>query len=540
MRTSRRAIVWIAILGFAIALVTLLLQQHSDEPLVAEIVASSPQSIEAMRPMPIAPGTTSGEMSAASSTGPADEAVTQCVQTISDATNFVTKESNAANPVRASDADSDQLLAELAAAQRQLAGSGDPEHFLVAMLLDSVPEPRASNDAAAQANMLDLGDRALRSGSKLLAWHALRACAAAKQSCPIAHLEQRLLATDQQNSEAWALVATLRYERGDFAGSLAAMQGAARAPTSTWYWTETIALIERSLASQTAMPYAQRMGNAIGAGASASPPLSSLFNTCKAESASSRAWTESCLAFGKLRADRNETDLARSTAHSLRERVLTTLGDREGAAEAAADLAFVRAERSAMGQEPAMSMQLLQWEVIGTDPARMHAYLGAVQQFGELEGRRVFLRQELPPLLQRAGLLRRDGARECIAQFFGPRRVAAGQQAQVGDVLYISMNDSPSRPSPVTVRIRPDGKITLPWIPRNKAAAGTAVQSERDIEVAGRTADQLQREIAKVVPGRHPSSLVLVSIFSPGSREDLQLEFDSALREAAKRRSNLH
>src|SRR5204863_7982758 len=115
--------------------------------------------------------------------------------------------------------------------------------------------------------LLNLGERAIGSGSKLLAWHALRACDGAKQSCPIAHLEQRLLEIDRLNAEAWALVATLKYRRGDGAGALAAMQRAARAPASTWYWTETIALIERTLAAQMDMPYSPRMSSAFGTGA---------------------------------------------------------------------------------------------------------------------------------------------------------------------------------------------------------------------------------------------------------------------------------
>jgi hypothetical protein len=69
-----------------------------------------------------------------------------------------------------------------------------------------------------------------------------------------------------------------------------------------------------------------------------------------------------------------------------------------------------------------MQMQLLQWSLIDTDPLRFHAYLAATWQYGEVAGARMFLRQEVPPLLQRAGLLERDGARECAAQFFGTQR----------------------------------------------------------------------------------------------------------------------
>jgi hypothetical protein len=529
MRTSRRAFFWITILGVLTALVVFL-QRRADDPAVTEAAGSTSQSIDATRTsQPVEPDGTSTALI----TSFTDEAQSQCARTISDAADFVTLGRNSASPVPAEESAGDRVT-ELAAAQRTLEASRDPEHFLAALLLD--PAGRQSpNDAAAQTRLLDLGDRAVKSGSKVLAWHTLRACVVAKQFCPVAHLEQRLLEVDRQNADAWAMVATLRYERRDFAGAFTAMQGAARAPTSTWYWTETIALIERSLAAQSAMPYEERMGHAFGAGASTLPSQTNLHEMCKAESASSRAWAEACLAFGKLQAERNETDAARSIALSIRERALTALGDREGAAEVAAVLAHVRAQQYAMGREPAMSMDLLREAVMESDPSRLRAYFGAVQQFGEVAGTRMFLRQELPPLLERAGLLQREGVRECVAQYFvGTRQATADQRAQVADELHISTR-SRSRGGQGITRIRPDGRITLPLIPGTRAADGVVMRTEREIEAAGKTTEQLQREIAAMLSEYHQSPEVLVTLLSPGSREELQREFDNARREAETR-----
>lgn len=534
MRISRRAFFWTAILGLAIALVVLL-QRRGDDPPVAEAAGSTRQSVDAVRTTQrVAPDAAS----AASITGSEDDGVMQCAQTVSDAADFATMERDAASPDQDPESGSDQLLADLDTAQRKLEGSRDPEQFLAALLLQ-LPERRASTDATAQAKLLDLGDRAIRSGSKMLAWHALNACVAAKQYCPIAHLEQRLLEADRQNAESWALVASLRYERGDSAGALAAMQGAARAPTSTWYWTDTIALVERSLAAQTTMTYVDRMVNAFGAGASVAFPVKNPREMCKAESASSRAWGEACLAFGTLRGKRNETLLGQLTAYSIREQALTALGDRAGAAEAAEELAHVRAEQRAMGQEPAMSMERLRSALIEADPSRLHAYLAAVQQFGEFAGARMFLRQEVPPLLQRAGLLTRGGVRECIAQFFvGTRRATVGQRAQVADELYVTVS-SPSRGRAYkTVRIPTDGKIAAPLVLGTRMADGTAVRPEREILATGKTTEQLQREITTVLARYYQSPEVVLTLLSPGSPEELQLEFDNARKEAAERRSN--
>src|SRR5690606_6957213 len=133
--------------------------------------------------------------------------------------------------------------------------------------------------------------------SPLLAWHALAACARAGTDCPLTHLEQDLLNAARDNAEAWALVSARRYERGDLVGALQAMQGAARAPTATYHWTDTIALAELALANHTNTPYNERVGYAISAAVISLPPVGAALRVCRAGSATSPDWAQTCLAF---------------------------------------------------------------------------------------------------------------------------------------------------------------------------------------------------------------------------------------------------
>jgi len=346
-----------------------------------------------------------------------------------------------------------------------------------------------------------------------------------------------LLDTDRQNAEAWALIATARYKRGDVAGALAAMQGAARAPTSTWYWTESIAAVEHSLATQSAISHEQRIGDAFGTTVMAQPQQTQLLGMCRAESVASRAWAEACLGLGELRAKLNETEAAQSIAHSIREQAWTALGNTERAAEVAAELALSRAERSVMSIEPAMFQ--MPWELIHAEPSRLQAYLGAIRQFGERAGARVFLRQEVPALLERAGLQELEGARECAAWLFtGPTAAPAQQPARIDDQLHIDMRSRSGGGGQRTIRIRPDGKITLPFVGQKMISGALRVDSDTEIMAAGKTAAQLQREITTILSAYRESPQVRVILFSPPSDEDLRRDFDNARREAAGRRSD--
>lgn len=537
MRSASRALAWMAILGIAITVV-ILLQRRGDDPVAVEATGSTDPSIDVTR---IAQRIARAAEIPGSPVDPVDEPEARCTQTIRDLADFVRTERHAANPVEGTEPSHDQRDVELTDAHRALAASGDPEHFLAALLLD----PQESEDpdhAATKAKLLELGDRAISSGSKVLAWHTLRFCFAAQRPCPVAHLEQRLLEADRQNGEAWALVAVFRHERGDVAGALTAMQGAARAPNSTWYAAETAELIEHSLAAKTKMSYVERMGQAVLTAEWNlwSLPLQSAFlKMCKLESATSLTWGEACLAFGNLRAERDQTNAA--VSQMLREQMLSAMGDTEGAAGAAVEQALIRVETFAAEREPAVSMQRLQWELMAAYPLRFYAYLDAYKKFGEAAADRSFLKQELPPLLERAGMLERDGAQECVAGlFFETRPAIAGRRAQVGDELDISTRGYLAG-GHAALRVRPDGRVTWPYLPQSREVNATAVQAQLDIAAVGKTTGQLEREITRMlatygtIPGYQGSPGVIVILLAPRSVDELRHEFDKARESAAER-----
>jgi protein involved in polysaccharide export with SLBB domain len=141
-----------------------------------------------------------------------------------------------------------------------------------------------------------------------------------------------------------------------------------------------------------------------------------------------------------------------------------------------------------------------------------------------------FLSQEVPLLLQSAGLLERDGARECAAQLFAPPdsvEIRSGTYRnynieeypiQVGDQLRIYV---PGRAIySTTLRIEPAGSITLPRISA--------------IAAVGKMVGQLEREIGSLLSEYHESAEVHVILVTSPSLDELSLEFDNALPDAAE------
>lgn len=303
---------------------------------------------------------------------------------------------------------------EIGPARNRLLGANEPELVLVGLLL--MPPTGWPDDAPTrQVTWRDFSTSALHSGSPILAWHALRACHHDLEAgCP--DLEQALLIADRQNAESWVLAATARYRRGDRAGAFTAMQASARAPTATWYWPETIALIERALATETALPFPERALGAIGAAAGmALPAQSALLNMCRTESATDRAWAETCLALGTLRGEEADTELAHSISWSLREATLQAMGETARAAEVAAQREAFLNDPARPGTRNRLASELTS-QLILTDPARFQAYLHAMQQAGETEGADAFFRREMPLFLERGGWYDREEAGACVAQ----------------------------------------------------------------------------------------------------------------------------
>lgn len=529
MRTSRRTIAGMILLALLTVVIVVMQRSGGDDIAEARADTAAPPVDDTDVTQDFEGATTVSTRNPATAWAAIAGELTRdssdpaCVQVVEDAANFATRERSAAGTPEDQEAYNDWVMAELAKLERSAASLRDPEVLLPSFLL-STHEDRTAPDASRRNNLLEFGTHAASSGSPVLAWHALRACAEARQSCPISHLEQDLLDLQRGNAEAWALVAAIRYQRGDVSGALAAMKGAANASTATWHGPETIVLVERTLATHTAIPYPDSADLAFGAGAAAPIPTSPGLNTmCRVESVASRAWAEACLAFGTLRLEHIETEMGKGQAYGITRQALTTLGETERAAEAQSAYERFSAERMAGGQEAMAAVLRLQAALVGIDRAKLHTYLGAARGFGETYGRREFLRQEVPGLMERAGLADREGARDCMAEIvLEARAVGDTRQAilehrlRPGDELHITLRDN-NRSVNLTRRIGPDGKIRLP-----RGLSLTA---------AGVTTEQFQRELATAISGGGQPPEALVIPISRRPRGELRQESGNASRQ---------
>lgn len=525
MRSSHRKLAWTGV--FVIVAVAVVLLQSGGGEQAAGRDNPDPLLDEASPPRPSDPGPTSPSpppptWAAMTREAAADASDAQCIEVVNDVVRFAASAGDAGKRRHQTSEQSDRQLAELDQLQRTAAGARDPEMLLAALLLGQ-PGDRSAHDASRQTMLLDLGTQAASSGSPLLAWHALRNCAAAGNACPIAHLEQELLDLQRRNAEAWALVAMLRYRRRDVPGALAAMQGAARAPTATWHWPETVEAVERRVAAHTRITFPDSAATAFGAAAVAVPDLSAFDAMCKMESASSRAWAESCLAFARLRQEHNESQLARAVAYSTRRQALQDLGDQEGAEEARFAYELYSVQSLAGGRDLVNAGARLADILLTTGRPAFLDYLAAVRRSDELQGQREFLRQQAPAMLEQAGLSGREAARECIAELFlEPRPVGESRQEvlehrlQAGEELRISLRDSSGArvSTPLGRRIGPDGMVQL--------AGGLSLPA------AGLTTGQLQRDLAAALSAGPQAVEILVIPIARLSGKELRTAFDAA------------
>lgn len=531
MRISRRTVAWSGLLVIVASVLVIRMQSgHGQSQAGGGIDEARLSPADTGPPVHDAPaGTPSDDQDATwaprGSEFSRDSSDARCVQVVTDIARIAEKERGAGDTRQEADAHEEWLIAELGELQSKATGARDPELLLAALLLRP-HEDHNAQDAANQTMLLEFGTRAAGSGSPLLAWHALRACAGAGAACPFAHLEHDLLGMQRKNAEAWALVATLKYQRGDITGALAAMQGAARAPTSTWHWSETVGLVERVVATHTAVTFPDSASTAFGAATTAIPQQSGLLTMCRVESASSRAWGEACLAYGTLRQKHNEAEIGKSLAYTIRRDALTGLGDVDGAEAMRIEFERFIAERAAGGQELVLAGFRLTDALVNSGRPGMHAYLDAVGQSGEIPGRRQFLRQQAPVLMERAGLLEREGARECIAELFlEPQAVGETRQALLehrlhpGDELHITLRDRNGRSifPAFARRVGPDGIITLP--------------RDLTMSTAGLTTAQLQRELVAALSSNDRVADAQVIAIPRRSGEELRSAFDAARSE---------
>jgi hypothetical protein len=311
-------------------------------------------------------------------------------------------------------------------------------------------------------------------------------------------------------------VATLRHGRGDTMGALAAMKGAASAETSTWHWPDTIALIERSLKIGTSIPYEERVSTAFSSAASSAfPSQAGLLGMCRSESAASKEWMDACLAFSKKRGEMNETEMARSSSYSLRQEVLRATGDWDGAAEARIGAASFDAARLAGGLEVVRAKSSLEEALITSDPSRLQAFLEAIKRDGETLGTRAFLKKEVPHLLHRTNATATNESKECIAQLFDVRQAAdAAYGVRPGDELHIS--------------VRGRGAMTMSRQVGSNGAISIPRARNSPIMAIGKSADQIQREIAAALSDSVQTPDVVVVIFPKPAGEALQDKFAKA------------
>ncbi|MEL7450319.1 MAG: hypothetical protein AAFN78_13985 [Pseudomonadota bacterium] len=208
----------------------------------------------------------------------------------------------------------------MATARESLAVSTDPEHLLTAAFLSEAPGER-----------LALVERALAAApaDPHLLRRAVEFCqqAGGASECPLERWEQRLLDADSQNSEAWILVATNRYERGDHAGALSAVQQAAASPETRRYWPETVALANRALGAATRREYSAGIYDALSI---AFTMVSDKRRRPMCESASgSTEWVDACLRYGETLERQARVTIDHLNGVTLQLQALQIRGDNE-------------------------------------------------------------------------------------------------------------------------------------------------------------------------------------------------------------------
>lgn len=331
--------------------------------------------------------------------GAADSGTSRASVDLSDSACLAALEAELDLPSGDSESPAEEEAADRAfeAARAALAASSDPEHQLAAALNTGVDSRAAV-----------FGEMALPDTSRpLLLWHYLLLCRKTeREDCPVEDLEARLLAVDSANGEAWMLVATGRYDRGDRDGALAAMQQAGAAAESNSYWDETVGMIDRALVATGGFDPRDRLVSAVGAAVTALPDWGEISTICREESARNPEWAQACADYGALTELRNEGTLGQMVAGNIRVQAVRNLGDEGRAAMLEAE----SRQREARRSRHRTIVNLL----IQSDPVYAARYLDVLLVEGEPGVSERFLLAELPPLLDRLDV---DPA--CMAVFMG-------------------------------------------------------------------------------------------------------------------------
>lgn len=270
----------------------------------------------------------------------------------------------------------------------RLSVSSSAEHLLLIAMLEDDPVSRTA-----------LLDQAIsRSPSDpLLVWHAVRICSESGESAPclLRDWEQLLTAVDGENSESWIRIAANRYAERNYEAALDALRRAAAAAESRDYWTESVEVIERSLAAGSDYAFPERAGMAFGLAAAGLPRYGDYTRMCRERSAQSVDWAHACLAYGERLASRGKTDMNQSIASALQRLALEALGEADKAA-AVQNRYLARSQRNmAMLKNDYPTVERL----TVSSPTLFSAYLARVRSEGESAARQ-YMSAEVKRLLE--------------------------------------------------------------------------------------------------------------------------------------------
>jgi tetratricopeptide (TPR) repeat protein len=212
-----------------------------------------------------------------------------------------------------------QMLAETS---ERLAASLAGEHLHAAALLASDSEKR-----------LELFEDAysVNPNNAQLVYDALGYCIGrnARDDCAASEWARRLQLVDSENSDAWRLIATQRYQDGDESSALVALRRAANSATSNSYYFDKVELFERSLAAVADMSYVERANMAFGLASMSIANSRGLFDMCREEAPRDGQWAEACLEFGRSQERKSKTLLGMLVALNLQRIVLEKGGETE-------------------------------------------------------------------------------------------------------------------------------------------------------------------------------------------------------------------
>ncbi len=211
---------------------------------------------------------------------------------------------------------------------------------LTSVALMAVQDSRERLDAIKRA--MSLGGR-----DAIVVWSAVQICDHPRPDldCPAREWEDELSKLDSENSEVWVRVAARRYERGDTAQALDALQHAATAAETREYWAETVGMLERALNAAGGYSFPQRAELAFGFAAANLPAYAPVVSMCGKQSLVDAEWAQACLDYGRLFERQGKTEIGLAIAQSIQIAALEAMQNTEEAQAVAARKAAASRER---------------------------------------------------------------------------------------------------------------------------------------------------------------------------------------------------